>query len=115
MAHETQAGQRTEQRAPLPYLIHLIHDAKSLRAVTACHDHHLARAEDVGVKVVEMHAAAPGVGDRISDTFCICRVAVGKRDYVTTHKRPQQGGQHAAAAPSLTSWTAELDAEVRTA
>ena len=36
----------------------LLHDAKSLGAVAAENNHHLARAEDVQVSVVEVYAAA---------------------------------------------------------
>ena len=38
--------------------MNLLHDAKSLGAVAAENNHDLARAEDVQVSVVEVHAAA---------------------------------------------------------
>ena len=38
--------------------MYVLHDAKSLGAVTAENNHHLARAEDVQVSVVEVHVTS---------------------------------------------------------
>ena len=63
MLHEQKLGRgpkpKVLQKALQPYRgMYLLHDAKSLGAVAAENNHHLARAEDVQVIGVEVYAAA---------------------------------------------------------
>ena len=72
MLHEQKLGRGPKQKMLEKALqqyrgMFLLHDAKSLGAVAAENNHHLARAEDVGVRAAEMHAFAPDVGDPLSD------------------------------------------------
>jgi hypothetical protein len=63
MLHEQKLGRGPKQKMLEKALqqyrgMFLLHDAKSLCAVAAGNNHHLARAEDVQVSVVEVYAAA---------------------------------------------------------
>ena len=54
-------------------------DPKGLGAVAARHYNRLARAEGVHFHVVEVHSAAPRVGNRLPDQFCELVVAANPR------------------------------------
>jgi len=84
-AHAKQARQSTEAKACCvqPYRGRLFNNAECLCAVAAGNDHHFARAEDVDVDGVEVHAATPGVGDRLPDHFYEGSVAGGTASHVT--------------------------------